>query len=227
MTSERIDKLAWPAEVFYRRLMSVVDDFGRYYAKPELLLAALYPLRVTKVRIADIATWLGDVQAAGLVRTYRVENKDYLELLDFQQQLRAKTSKFPPVDAQQMLSTCVADAKQTLADAHLDGGGGEGEDEITTLSGKPDASPRMKARQVLDFLNAKAGKAYQPVPANLELILARMKDGATDAQLRQVVAKKCREWGGDEKMAEYLRPATLFNRTKFAQYVGELVNVES
>jgi hypothetical protein len=28
---------------------------------------------------------------------------------------------------------------------------------------------------------------------------------------------------GDEKMNEYLRPATLFNRTKFAQYQGELV----
>jgi hypothetical protein len=38
-----------------------------------------------------------------------------------------------------------------------------------------------------------------------------------------VIAKKCREWLHDEHMNEYLRPATLFNRTKFAQYQGELV----
>jgi uncharacterized phage protein (TIGR02220 family) len=93
------------------------------------------------------------------------------------------------------------------------------------LSGKPDVAPlRERAKSLLEFLNAKANRAYQPVEANLELIVARLKEGATDGQIRQVVAKKCREWGGDDKMAEYLRPATLFNRTKFAQYVGELVD---
>lgn len=100
----------------------------------------------------------------------------------------------------------------------------EGETEKrTTSSGKPDmVSLRAKASEVLEFLNIKAGRQYQPVDANLELIVARLRDGATETQLRQVVAKKCREWGSDEKMAEYLRPATLFNRTKFAQYQGEL-----
>lgn len=82
---------------------------------------------------------------------------------------------------------------------------------------------RLEARAILDFLNEKTGRAYQPVDANLDLIVARLKDGATVTQCRQVIAKKTREWSGDEKMAEYLRPATLFNRTKFAQYVGELV----
>ena len=38
-----------------------------------------------------------------------------------------------------------------------------------------------------------------------------------------VIAKKVREWGADPKMSTYLRPATLFNATKFAQYQGELV----
>jgi hypothetical protein len=34
LTSERINALTFPAEVFYRRLMSVVDDFGRCPAHP-------------------------------------------------------------------------------------------------------------------------------------------------------------------------------------------------
>jgi uncharacterized phage protein (TIGR02220 family) len=86
--------------------------------------------------------------------------------------------------------------------------------------------PRQQAKEVLSFLNEKTGRAYEPVDANLKLIIARLKDGATAVDLRQVVAKKCREWIGDPKMAEYLRPKTLFNATNFAQYKGELVNVE-
>lgn len=95
--------------------------------------------------------------------------------------------------------------------------------------GAPDASAlngknlRDEARAILQFLNEKAGRNYQPGEVNLKLITARLKEpGVTPAKLRQVIAKKCREWKGDLKMELYLRPATLFNATKFAQYLGEL-----
>jgi uncharacterized phage protein (TIGR02220 family) len=110
------------------------------------------------------------------------------------------------------------------------------------MSGKPSAVPDVTpipnsetpkngqhfnplAREVLGFLNAKTGRHYQPVDANLKLIVARLKEGASVADCRAVVAKKCREWSADEKMGSYLRPATLFNATKFAQYRGELLEV--
>jgi len=85
----------------------------------------------------------------------------------------------------------------------------------TLMSGKPDVL------EILNFLNEKTGRNYQPVKSNLSMISARLKE-YTKTQLRQVIAKKCREWGTDEKMEQYLRPATLFNATKCAQYVGEL-----
>ena len=89
-----------------------------------------------------------------------------------------------------------------------------------TVRQKPDAS----VLEVLNFLNEKTGRNYEPCKANLELIAARMKDGATVDDLRAVIAKKCREWLTDEKMNIYLRPATLFARTKYAQYRGEIGN---
>ena len=88
------------------------------------------------------------------------------------------------------------------------------------MSGKPD----VLTLEVLNFLNEKTGRNYEPCKANLELIAARMKDGATVDDLRAVIAKKCREWLTDEKMNIYLRPATLFARTKYAQYRGEIGN---
>lgn len=81
---------------------------------------------------------------------------------------------------------------------------------------------RAAADRVLTFLNEKAGRNFRPVPVNIDFIVARMKEGYTEDELRQVVAMKCREWKGDEVMEKYLRPETLFNRSKFSQYVGFL-----
>jgi uncharacterized phage protein (TIGR02220 family) len=92
-----------------------------------------------------------------------------------------------------------------------------------TLSGKPDL--RSQAVEILNFLNAKTGKSFMPVPANLEMIVARLKEGYPCDDIRSVVARKCGEWKADEKMAEYLRPKTLFSRTNFANYHGQLAQV--
>src|SRR3990167_11311858 len=46
LSSERINTLSVHAELFYRRLLSVVDDYGRFFAHPALLRSACYPLRV-------------------------------------------------------------------------------------------------------------------------------------------------------------------------------------
>ena len=94
------------------------------------------------------------------------------------------------------------------------------------LSGKPDVNAefRKQAIEVLDYLNENTGRAYRPVDSNLKLIIARLKSGATALQCREVIFNKCSDWLTDPKMSEYLRPATLFNATKFEQYLGEQSN---
>lgn len=101
--------------------------------------------------------------------------------------------------------------------------------ESEALSGKPDV-PLVNGKkklseacaEVLEFLNEKTGRNYKPVPANINLIAARIKQGATVIECRQVIAKKCREWRDDPNQEIYLRPKTLFNATNFANYQGEL-----
>lgn len=78
---------------------------------------------------------------------------------------------------------------------------------------------------LLAFLNEKTGSRYQPVAANVKLIVARLQEGFTEKQIRQVIANRCLAWANDPKMEEYLRPATLFNATKFANYAGQLGKV--
>lgn len=112
LSSERIASLGWPEEVFYRRLMSVVDDYGRYEANPLLLRAKCYPLQIDTVRTADITRWMAACQKAGVLLGYAVNDKQYLELCNFQQQQRS-ASKFPPPPAD--ASKCL----QVISDAHL------------------------------------------------------------------------------------------------------------
>jgi uncharacterized phage protein (TIGR02220 family) len=78
------------------------------------------------------------------------------------------------------------------------------------------------ATQVLAYLNKKASRAYRPVDSNLRLIAARLKEGATIEDCNAVIDAKVAAWSADAKMTPYLRPATLFNAEKFAQYIGEI-----
>ena len=89
------------------------------------------------------------------------------------------------------------------------------------MNGLKPSQYRDQAREVLAFLNAKTGRSYRAVDTNLKLIEARLKAGATVENCRGVIVRKARAWLTDPKMAEYLRPATLFNATKFENYLGE------
>ena len=98
--------------------------------------------------------------------------------------------------------------------------------EKTPMSGKPDPEARppaaKQAEEVIEHLNVRAGKRFRPVQANVGLVLARLREGATVEDCKAVIDRKVAKWGSDPKMAEYLRPATLFGKEKFAQYLGEV-----
>lgn len=83
------------------------------------------------------------------------------------------------------------------------------------LSGKPDAALR-----IIDHLNASCGTKFEPVEANLKFLRARLSE-YPEPTLVAVIDAKRKEWGGTDN-AKYLRPATLFNAEKCAQYVGQL-----
>lgn len=111
ITSEAVNSLSWEAETFYRRLLSVVDDFGRFDARPSVLRSALYPLKLDSMREDSVQRCLKSCEAARLVVLYSVEGKEYLEVTNFRQQVRSKKSKYHAPDAH-MHSTCTAHAQQ-------------------------------------------------------------------------------------------------------------------
>jgi uncharacterized phage protein (TIGR02220 family) len=86
---------------------------------------------------------------------------------------------------------------------------------------KRKAQIKTEALQYLEFLNAKAGKHFRPVPSNLRFIEARLGEGVPLQDLKTLTVRKCREWLGTDQ-EKYLRPETLCNATKCHSYLGEI-----
>ena len=85
-----------------------------------------------------------------------------------------------------------------------------------------------QASHAMAFLREKTGKRFQDrrpngeVSKGFQLAVNLFKKGYTDTNVRQVIANRCLKWHGDPKMAEYLRPETLFRLSNFESYLGEI-----
>lgn len=75
------------------------------------------------------------------------------------------------------------------------------------------------ARRIIGYLNEKTGKHFKGGDRTIKLIRARMKEGFGEDDFRTVIDNKTAEWSHDARMAEYLRPETLFG-TKFESYLN-------
>ncbi len=119
--SERINELTPEAELFYRRLMSKVDDYGRFHGHPALVLAACYPLQLDRISQAKILEWMAECADGhiALILLYEVAGKKYLQINNFGQRERTD-SKFPAPCAQnvrEMLAQCPRDDGHAAAPA--------------------------------------------------------------------------------------------------------------
>ena len=61
-TSETIDNLSVEAERFFYRLLVNCDDYGLMDARPRILRARCFPLRVDQISDDDIAGWLAELE---------------------------------------------------------------------------------------------------------------------------------------------------------------------
>ena len=74
------------------------------------------------------------------------------------------------------------------------------------------------SRTALFFLNEQSGKGFRENETNLKLISQRLSEDGVDIEgVKKMIVRQCKRWKGTE-MAEYLRPETLFNKTKFDGY---------
>jgi len=96
-TSLEINNLTPEEERFFYRLIVVCDDFGRMDARPQVLRARCFPLKLNEVTDQDIEHLLKALEHQNLIAIYEADNKPYLQIVTWgkHQRKRAKYSKYP------------------------------------------------------------------------------------------------------------------------------------
>jgi uncharacterized phage protein (TIGR02220 family) len=161
---------------------------------------------------------IDELMAAGLLYAYQVGGNSYWQVTGWakHQKIEKPTYRHPlpeaRVEGDDSSRTRRLVGEQSASPRPRNGKESKGSN---TLSVSPDVIA------ILDHLNEKTGKRYRAVNANVALIAARLGESTID-ECRAVIDAKVEAWQHDDKMCQYLRPATLFNATKFANYVGEL-----
>ena len=97
------------------------------------------------------------------------------------------------------------------------------QEEIREKNKDPMSKPSViddRVKQVIDLLNSMTGSKYKAsTKSHAGNISGRLNDGHSVDDLMAVVRFKVGEWLHDPKMAQYLRPETLFQAGKFNGYL--------
>jgi len=83
-----------------------------------------------------------------------------------------------------------------------------------------DEIEKGQSETILEYFNIVTNsKLKASTRSHVQCINARLKDGYTAEELIAVIDHKTSEWGDDVKMAQYLRPSTIFQTGKFDGYL--------
>lgn len=93
-TSDAWNSVSFEAQSFYIRLLTLVDDFGRYDGRVPILHGQCFALRsdITLKRTAALRSELHD---ANLIHVYDVDSKEFIKIERWAERTRSEHSKFP------------------------------------------------------------------------------------------------------------------------------------
>lgn len=97
--SETIGSISRDARLLFIQLWTVVDDAGRARAASRLLAGVLYPYDEDAPALID--AWLGELEDAGLVRIYRIDGTQLLDIPNWRRHQKIdkpSPSKLPEFD---------------------------------------------------------------------------------------------------------------------------------
>lgn len=224
-TSESLSKCSPKAQDAFPRLLLAADNFGTFQINGFVLKGRLWPLR-DDVSPEDILGWIREFEEKGMVKTWQTDGKIYgifVRWGDFQRVDPRLNRKYPEPPKELLGITQnspeLPGNTRSQEQLHL-------QEQLHT---QDIGALRTVALRVLEFLNEKSGKnlpAKTPKgewTANIGFIVARLKEGFTEQQCRSVIVRRCRECLGDPKKEGWLGPDTIFNKTKFPKYIGDLV----
>lgn len=110
LASESLARVSLEADAFFGRLLLVVDDYGRFDARPLVLRSRAYPIR-EGVGLEQIEAWLVELEHAdgetGPLERYVFDGKPYLQIVNWERyrpkNKRAAKSLYPDRNGEKTL----------------------------------------------------------------------------------------------------------------------------
>ena len=221
--SESLGRVSREARLLFIGLFSCCDDSGRTRAASRLLASRLFPYDLDAINKID--GWLQELSTEGCIRVYRVDGETYLDIpkwLSHQKIDRPSESKLPKFDeSSRVLAKCslgTGNREQGTGTPLTPPQGGMGGVDPAEEKALTRTKRLAKARPILFYLNEKTGRRYSDTENNLSIIAARMDEVDWDQSgAFRMIDRQVERWNGTPQ-EEYLRPTTLFNKTKFDGY---------
>lgn len=206
-TDDAVTDCSLSARLLLIGTLNAADDEGNLERSAKQLKAKIFPNDAI-----DCEPLIKELIYHGLLIEYSVSGQNYLHIKGFSKHQvinRKSKPRCPFYEESQTTHGVISE------DSTPKGREGKG----SYMSDKSD-----DAAKVIDHLNEKTGSAYRKVDSTLRMITGRLKEGATVDECIAVIDDRVNAWGSDTKMAEYLRPKTLFSPTNFANYIGNIGN---
>lgn len=109
--SERWNTVSFEAQSLFIRILTLVDDFGRYDARIAILHGQCFALR-NDIKPQRTAAMRSELQRAKLIDVYEVDGREYLQIEQWQERARQDRSKFPDKSQVVEISTPAANGSE-------------------------------------------------------------------------------------------------------------------
>jgi uncharacterized phage protein (TIGR02220 family) len=218
--SEDVSKLTIRQRLLLIGLFSNADDEGKLRGNPAFIRSIVFPYEDFTSK--EIETDLEAIESIGTIKIYEVNGSRYIKLKNwrkFQRVEKPQPSMIPDPDDEQF-------SDESENDSWNDSRNGswneyENDSRLKEKKRKEEKENNIPFSEIIDYLNLKTNSKYKPTTkATRDKIKARWREGYTLEDFKTVIDKKVAEWINDPKMAQYLRPETLFG-TKFESYLNQ------
>lgn len=210
--SERVNKLSYQAEVFYRRLINRVDDFGRFTANRELLRAMIFPLKLSEVTGEDIGKLISECENADLLSTWAQDGRQFL-IMHTWERGRAKQSKYPspPQSITDRLSAFVYRCSQGVTNVPDTDSDSDPDSDTDLTAVKLEIGSWFKRRPETKWSDKeiKSLKSLLPIDEDDMSLLRQRYSGPNPSKFRrQEILTLLNNWRGecDRQRGEILKP---------------------
>jgi uncharacterized phage protein (TIGR02220 family) len=230
-SSEHWNACSWQSQSFYVRLLTLVDDFGRFEANPKLLRSLAFPL-LEDITSDAVKGMMEELHKNNLAVFYFQNDKPYVQLLNWTERPRAGASKYPAFDntCKQMFSDVVVCEQMLRPETTFPAESCEilppSSSSSSSYNNNVGSAKRKQghhpdAVSVLEALNSAINGQYRAVDTNLTLISERLREpGVSADEVKLMIKRQCELWKGTD-MERYLRPETLFRKSKFESYYAQ------